>query len=614
VADLDLKRIIDGLGETDDRQGYISKLSTGELLAIQEAERRGDARAGDLPIRDEIMRQKALDSPYYFATEIVDPYYKKNFEPMHKVVLDDVIRPYMLGQELEIEGQVYDPAMYLGMVMLFSRDTWKSSMMWMTALWSFLYMRIRHDFDVRAMYVHQVLKKAVKRGENLRDAARHNQEFRRCFPDYRSPPGEWDTKEEWSWPNFRVLGAGESSFTAYGESSDKTGGHYTHRFVDDWETDSLKTPQAREDNYAAFLGMDPLKDRTVDHSPYLIAGTTYSFEGTQEKLARDGGYIVWKIPACKGSPKALFDMCSLDPRIEKEKKKIERGIRKLEKERSDDLNFPNRLPWKELYLNARGQGPHVFACQMLLNPVPEGDARFSHETLDNSWVKTIPDPANSYIYVRCDPAISRKKHADDTAYIVGLVSWDGRRYLVDGWIGRENQPHKIIQKGFHLAKKWKNKGYVVKSIGYESVAYQEGLAQSARYGVPEREADYDGEAVSVMTKPCPVVSIKRKGDMTKQERIISMDGPLSRGELLFWKECGIAERAMKQMKQYPHGKDDILDAMHDLWEKTTTPPREIEEERSGLHPALLAIINQNQLEDGPIKVGSSNTIKLASWG
>ncbi len=592
------------------------ELSQDEKFTILRAEAMGNVLPGELPMDLFVKRMHCLQSPFYLATEVIDKYYKEQFEPIHREAMDDVMGPYIRGEKFKIEGEEYDPKLILGLIVLFSRDTFKSSMAWMMLLYGYLHWKLVQKIDVRGMYVHQVQKKAIKRGGNIRYHARNNDLFRELFPEFKGPPGEWDTKEEWSWPNFEAGSAGESSFTAYGETSDKTGGHYTIRIVDDWETDSLRTTQARVDNYETFQGMEPLEDSTHGVSPYLILGTTYSYDGTHQRLLQDGGYAVWQIPAHKGSPKAVFDLCSLDPRSETGRKGIRDGIKRLEETRSGDLNFPKRLPWDKLYKKARGQGPHVYNTQMLINPVPEGEQRFDIKALESGWVDEIPGPEDMWLYIRCDPAISEKRSADESAYVVGGVSWDGTRWIIDGWIGREKQPTELVKIGYNLAYKWIGRGYSVQSIGFEAVQYQAGLVHISRYGIPERQPAYKGESVPMLTKPCNVVAITRSSNTSKHERLISMDGPISRRELKFWKECKIAEKVMNQFKKYPFDRYDALDATHDLWIKTRTPPRGVSDDLPELHPELLAILRRCgklQDTDGPVLRGTSNTINLVNW-
>jgi hypothetical protein len=248
---------------------------------------------------------------------------------------------------------------------------------------------------------------------------------------------------------------------------------------------------------------------------------------------------------------------------------------------------------------------------MLLNPVPEGEQRFDAEAINQSWVDEIPNPALMWLYVRCDPAISEKKSADDTAIVVGGVAWNGERYLVDGWVGRQKRPSKIVIKAFDLARKWMSRGYTVKSIGFESVQYQESIAQIARYGVPERASKYQGESVPMQHKPCPIRSIKRSTDMHKQERILEMDGPITRRELKIWRQCPIGDQAVQQLLHFPMDKDDILDALHDLWVDTYTPPKG-DKDLYDIHPSFAFILNRSKYE-GPKVVGTTNQVQLANW-
>ncbi len=589
-------------------------LTLGEIELLVQAGAHGGMRPGELSIEDGVERLKILDSPFHMATQMVDSYYEREFEYQHQVAMDEVMGPYIRGEDFKIEDTWYDPEMVLGLLCLFSRDTFKSSMAWMMLLYGYLHYKLVLKKDARAMYVHQVQKKAIKRGDNIRNCARNNRKFRRLFPEFHPPAGEWDTKEEWSWPNYKALSSGESSFIAYGETSDKTGGHYNLRVVDDWESESLKTAQARMDNFDLFGGMEPLEDSTEGFSPYLIPGTTYAYDGTHQRLLMDGGYATWVIPAFKGSPKKIFDMCAEDPRTKSGKRRIEEGIKLLENTRQGDLNFPKRLPWRSLYKKARGQGPQTFNCQMLINPVPAGEQRFNTRALESGWIDKIPLPEEMWLYLRCDPAISEKKSADESAYVMGGVTWDGKRVIVDGWIGREKQPTELIKIGFDLVDKWQQKGYTVRSLGYEAVQYQAALANMGRYGIPAHEPKFDGELVPMRLSPCKIVAIHRSSEMSKPERIISMDGPICRRELKFWKSCRIAEKVMNQFLRYPFDKFDALDATHDLWVKTRCPPRTVDPETKYVIPKeIQAILDNYHSGDDPVTKGTSNTIKLENW-
>jgi hypothetical protein len=607
------------MGEID-VQSLVGKdprsLTDAELLACAQAETASGMMPGELPAQVAERRYMALESPSFLATQILDPWYERHFERDQYVTLDEVMAPWMLGEPVTIDGSTYDPKQYTGLLVLKARNSLKSSMLRILSQWLFLKRKLVGREDARIMFCHQVIDKAVKHSIAVRRTARENRIWRETFPEFRAPGGkEWDTKSEWRWPCFTQYQATEYSWVSYGETSSKEGGHYTDRIVDDWVTsDSVTTDAQLEQSYSNFRAMDHLGDRHRPYKPWIACGTNYHYLDCYKRLESQGGWLVLRTPAHTGSPKKIFEICAIDEKSEEGRKKIEVKLRRLEKDPPGELNFPKMLPWRELYRSARMEGPNEYNCQLLLNPIPEGEQRFDHEALDESWVDEPPIADQCYLYIRIDPAISQKRSADETAIVVGAVTWDAKRTLIDGWVGREKRPTGIVLRAFTLAAKWKAKGYTVKNIGFESVAYQEALAEIARYGVPEREATYQGESVPIITKPCPVRSIKRSPDIRKQERIMEMDGPVTRRELKFWKRCPIADRAMRQFKGFPFDRDDILDAVHDLWVDTRTPARVMRAETPKWPPQILRFLERMDRRGEPQLRGTNNTVKLTAWG
>ena len=395
----------------------------GDLTAAERDWVVGELQRGgtflERPLDVELDRRRALDVPSHFVVSI-DDFYKRNLDERHFEMLDRVAGPYLLGETVSFDGHEYTPQDHLGLLILLPRGLYKSSLLGLVALWIQVKRKIDQGLDARVMYTHQVIKKAVQRGEVIRRQAKFNEWFRSRFSEFRAPEGEWDTKEQWSWPNYTSHGAAEASFTAYGESSDKTGGHYTDRFVDDYETEkSVTTADMIEKSWGSFEMMDNLEDLSKEFNPYVICGTTYHWQGVNSRVARDGGYIVYKVPAHQGSSKKLFDLAALDPRDVAQAAQIEAGLVELETERGDDLNFKNSYTWRKLYRKARA-GRSAFGGQQQLDPTPEGDRRFDHVAIDESWVSEVPGPDSGiWLYVRVDPAISEKKVNDETCIKVG---------------------------------------------------------------------------------------------------------------------------------------------------------------------------------------------------
>lgn len=604
----------------------LRKLSDEQLLKLLVEEVSGGSDAHEFPLEVALRRERVIESPSALAVEILDPiFYKAQFEPRHYKLLDEVLAPWALGASVNLEGVTYDPTQYTGLLVLWPRGTLKSTLLRIFAQWLSIHRKLRLGEDARIMFCHQVLSKALEHSDAIRECARINKLWRQTLPEF-SPPAsqkDWDKIQFWRWPNWATTGATEFSFTLYGESSSKTGGHYTDRLIDDWETEeSVTSPPMLDQSERRFKAMDNLRDRQRPYNPWIAVGTPYHFRGTYARLEKTGGWLVYKVPAHFGSPKAIFDLVGLDPRDKSDAAKIEKGLVELETKRAADINFPKSLSWRELYRSARSQkaeteglggGFNEYNCQLLLNPVPEAEQRFANGDMDAAWVDQIPSPQEMWVYLRCDPAISKKKTADEfVAGVIG-VDWRGHRWYLDGWAGREKKPTEQVRKMFRLALSWKFRGYQVKNIGVESVAYQEALAELCRGGVPAREAEVDGEQITIMKSPCPVVSIERSGDMHKTERILQMSGPVERREVHIWKRNPIGRRLYDQHIQFPFGPDDILDTCRDGWEKTQKPPRPIGPDGiKPLHKDLQAILKTAMLGDGsqsePRLVGGHHTL------
>jgi len=89
---------------------------------------------------------------------------------------------------------------------------------------------------------------------------------------------------------------------------------------------------------------------------------------------------------------------------------------------------------------------------------------------------------------------------------------------------------------------------------------------------------------------------------------------VARRELKIWKECSVGQRLTQQFIGFPFDKDDLLDATHDLWVGTMTPPREMPDELPPLHPELMKLLRQSMAAKTPTLRGTNNTVRLSTWG
>lgn len=207
-----------------------------------------------------------------------------------------------------------------------------------------------------------------------------------------------------------------------------TGAHYRLRIYDDVVTkDSVTTPE-------------------------MIQKTTDAWKLSQD-LGTDGGRV-WHIGTryhFNDTYKVILDQGRIEPRIHP----------------ATDDGTPTGEPVlfsREFLENKRtDQGPYIFACQQLLNPVADEAQGFKEE-----WIKYYGGSSGEgmNIYILCDPANEKKKNSDYTVFwVIGMGS-DRNYYDLDCVRDRLNLTERADTL-FNLHRMWKPLG-----VGYEKYGIQ----------------------------------------------------------------------------------------------------------------------------------------------
>ena len=115
------------------------------------------------------------------------------------------------------------------------------------------------------------------------------------------------------------------------------------------------------------------------------------------------------------------------------------------------------FPQEYIERKRREQGPYIFSCQLLLNPVADEAQGFKREWLDE-WDEE-PGGTNNYIIV--DPASEKKKSSDYSAFFVVGLGADRNYYILDIIRDRLNLKERADAL-FALHAKWKPI-----AVGYE---------------------------------------------------------------------------------------------------------------------------------------------------
>ena len=227
----------------------------------------------------------------------------------------------------------------------------------------------------------------------------------------------------------RKSNAKEASFEAWGlVDGQPTSKHYTIRIYDDVVTGaSITNPEQIKKTREAFELSQSLG---TDGGVKRVNGTHYSFADLYVELKKRSDYKTRLKPATDdGEPtgKPVF----------------------LSAERLDELR--------------KDQGPYVFGCQQLLNPLAYGEQKLKTEWL-RYWPARVHTHLNLYIIV--DPASEKRKTNDyTTMFVVGLGE-DENYYIVTMIRNRLN----LTEKGkilFDLHRTYKPLG-----VGYEKYGMQ----------------------------------------------------------------------------------------------------------------------------------------------
>jgi len=202
-----------------------------------------------------------------------------------------------------------------------------------------------------------------------------------------------------------------------------TGAHYELRVYDDVITeDSVTTPE-------------------------MIEKVTHAWRLSQN-LGKEGGRK-WHIGTryhFNDSYRVMLDEDILTPRIH------------TATHDSTPTGKPVLVSQESLEEKRKTQGPYIFACQQLLNPVADDAQGFN---LD--WIEYYDENDGNGMnrYILCDPANEKKKGSDYSAFFVVGLSEDSNYYILDMVRDRLNLTERANTL-FMLHKRWKPK-----VVGYE---------------------------------------------------------------------------------------------------------------------------------------------------
>jgi len=326
----------------------------------------------------------------------------------------------------------------------------------------------------------------------------------------------------------RDIIAREATFEAWGlVDGQPTSKHFTIRVYDDVVTrESVTTPEMIQKTAEAYELSQSLG--TVGGRKRMV-GTNFHFADLYQAQAQKGTYHVRRYPATKDGTAA---------------------------------GEPVFLPPERLAELRREQGPYVFSCQQLLDPVAQDEQSFRGD-----WVRHYMEPPRQLNrYIICDPANEQKKTSDYTAMAVVGVDSGGGYFVLD-----------LVRDRLNLGERWEAlrdlyiKHQPVARVGYEKYGMQSDIAymeeRQAREGVYFRITPLGG-SMSKVDRIRRLVPLFEQGRLYLPYRLVYRNRDLVR------------EFLDDEYALFPYGAHDdmldclarILDEALDVRPPVTAPP------------------------------------------
>jgi len=308
---------------------------------------------------------------------------------LHRV---DAFHPWLYARCREVEAA---PDGYLD---LWAREHYKSTIITFAGI----VQEIARNPEITIAIFSHTKPVARKFLNQIKKEMESNAELQETYPDVfwadpkRQAP-QWS--EEKGLIVQRTTNPKEATLEAHGlVDGQPTGAHFMLRVYDDVVTlESVNTPEQVQKTTTAWELSDNLGARGENgllRSWHV--GTRYSFADTYQVIIDRGAL---KVRIYAATDNGLMDGHPV---------------------------FLSLAAWADKKLK---QSDAVIACQQLQNPAAGTQAMFHRD-----WLQFIDiRPSTLNVYIMCDPAHSKKKDSDNTAFAVVGVDAANNKYLLDGF-------------------------------------------------------------------------------------------------------------------------------------------------------------------------------------
>lgn len=211
---------------------------------------------------------------------------------------------------------------------------------------------------------------------------------------------------------------------------------------------------------------------------------------------------------------------------------------------------------EELLSRLRGKGWYEFSAQYQNDPIPDKDATFQKEWIQQYDKEDIRGKELTKV-LTIDPAISLEKSADYTAMIVSGIDTFGNIFVLD-MVRERLTPSQLIEQVFQLNEVWHPT-----SVGIETVAYQKAIAYSLREEMAKRR------------RFLPIVELKPQ-ERSKDLRIKGLQPQYSSMKIFHPRGHKLTPFLEAELASFPRGvHDDMIDAFSYALDLLFPPRRKV---------------------------------------
>lgn len=276
----------------------------------------------------------------------------------------------------------------------------------------------------------------------------------------------------------------------------------------------------------------------------VVLGTRYHYEDLYDGMIRSGAYKVYKRSVCEDNFGAPLDI--EDPKAK--------------------FIFPNKFDLETIRTIKQRQGSYHFSCQYYNEPVDLATAPFK----ESQFKYFDKYKYNTAFYTTVDPSTGSMGKRDDYAVVMTCgITPDNLLYVYEYTYGIMST-YDLIESIFeHNAK------YQPVAVGVESNGFQR-LIQ-----IPLRDAMMKRKIA------LPIVELRPHNNKSKAQRILALQPRFENGTIFIRKGQG---HLKDQLRRFPKGRDDILDAL--AYQLQVAVPPEVFEYKSEEDAKKAALMNK----------------------